>query len=71
MADPVLSATVEDHLQALMQVARSMVAADRAAITDLADELLRNRVVDAVSILVAAERHRPRYRVPAGRRALE
>ncbi|MBM6579375.1 AAA family ATPase [Microvirga sp. BT689] len=68
IADPVLSATVEDHLQALMQVAHTMVAADRAAITALADELLRDRVVDAVAILVTAERHRPRYRVPAGRR---
>lgn len=66
--DPVLAALVEADLRRLQGVAEGLVRADRAAILELVVALLARRVLTGDEVAEIAARHRPRIRVPAGKR---
>ena len=66
--DPALAALVEADLRRLQGVAEGLVRADRAAILALVEALLARRILTGDEVAEIAARHRPRIRVPAGRR---
>lgn len=67
--DPALAVLVEADLRRLQDAAETIVRADGAAILALVETLLARRVVTGDEVAELAARHRPRFRVPAGRRA--
>ncbi|UMY20195.1 AAA family ATPase [Methylobacterium organophilum] len=66
--DPALALLVEADLRRLQGVAETLVRADQAAILALVEALLARRVLTGEEVAELAARHRPRFRVPAGRR---
>lgn len=66
--DPALAGLVEADLRRLQSVAEVLVRADRAAILALVEALLARCVLTGDEVAELSARHRPRFRVPAGRR---
>jgi cell division protease FtsH len=66
--DPALARVVEADLRRLQGVAEAYVRADRAAILALVEALLARRILTGDEVAGLAALHRPRIRVPAGRR---